>query len=46
MSQSVESRTRIKSDYVLAAQRCVAAGMDGIDLMIHGHYLDLFMLKH
>lgn len=34
---------RIKNDYVLAAQRCVAAGMDGIDLMIHGHYLDSFM---
>lgn len=34
---------RIKCDYVLAAQRCVAAGMDGIDLMIHGHYLDSFM---
>ena len=34
---------RIKGDYVLAAQRCVAAGMDGIDLMIHGHYLDSFM---
>jgi len=34
---------RIKSDYVLAAQRCVSAGMDGIDLMIHGHYLDSFM---
>jgi len=34
---------RIKDDYVLAAQRCVAAGMDGIDLMIHGHYLDSFM---
>jgi 2,4-dienoyl-CoA reductase-like NADH-dependent reductase (Old Yellow Enzyme family)/thioredoxin reductase len=34
---------RIKNDYVLAAQRCVVAGMDGIDLMIHGHYLDSFM---
>lgn len=34
---------RIKNDYVTAAQRCVAAGMDGIDLMIHGHYLDSFM---
>ena len=34
---------RIKNDYVLATQRCVAAGMDGIDLMIHGHYLDSFM---
>ena len=34
---------RIKSDYVTAAQRCVEAGMDGIDLMIHGHYLDSFM---
>lgn len=34
---------RIKGDYVQAAQRCVAAGMDGIDLMIHGHYLDSFM---
>jgi N-methyl-L-proline demethylase len=34
---------RIKADYVTAAQRCVEAGMDGIDLMIHGHYLDSFM---
>ena len=34
---------RIKADYVAAAQRCVEAGMDGIDLMIHGHYLDSFM---
>jgi 2,4-dienoyl-CoA reductase-like NADH-dependent reductase (Old Yellow Enzyme family)/thioredoxin reductase len=34
---------RIKVDYVTAAQRCVEAGMDGIDLMIHGHYLDSFM---
>ena len=34
---------RIKADYVSAAQRCVEAGMDGIDLMIHGHYLDSFM---
>lgn len=37
---------RIKSDYVLAAQRCVEAGMDGIDLMIHGHYLDAFMTPY
>ena len=34
---------RIKDDYVSAAQKCVEAGMDGIDLMIHGHYLDAFM---
>ncbi len=34
---------RIKADYVTAAQKCVEAGMDGIDLMIHGHYLDSFM---
>lgn len=34
---------RIKRDYVAAAQKCVEAGMDGIDLMIHGHYLDSFM---
>ena len=34
---------RIKADYVIAAQKCVEAGMDGIDLMIHGHYLDSFM---
>ena len=34
---------RIKRDYVAAAQKCVEAGMDGIDLMIHGHYLDAFM---
>ena len=37
---------RIKNDYVTAAQRCVAAGMDGIDLMIHGHYLDAFMTPY
>ena len=37
---------RIKADYVSAAQRCVEAGMDGIDLMIHGHYLDAFMTPY
>ncbi len=34
---------RIKADYVTAAQRCVEAGMDGIELMIYGHYLDSFI---
>ncbi len=34
---------RIKNDYVAAAQRCVAAGMDGIELMIYGHFLDSFI---
>lgn len=37
---------RIKNDYVTAAQRCVQAGMDGIDLMIHGHYLDSFITPY
>jgi 2,4-dienoyl-CoA reductase-like NADH-dependent reductase (Old Yellow Enzyme family)/thioredoxin reductase len=37
---------RIKADYVTAAQRCVAGGMDGIDLMIHGHYLDAWMTPY
>ncbi|MEI6405664.1 MAG: FAD-dependent oxidoreductase, partial [Actinomycetes bacterium] len=34
---------RVKNDYVAAAQRCVAAGMDGIELMIYGHFLDSFI---
>jgi 2,4-dienoyl-CoA reductase-like NADH-dependent reductase (Old Yellow Enzyme family)/thioredoxin reductase len=32
----------IEHDYVAAAQRCVAAGMDGIELMLYGHFLDSF----
>lgn len=34
---------QVKADYVTAAQRCVAAGLDGIELMIYGHFLDSFM---
>lgn len=34
---------QVKSDYVAAAQRCVAAGLDGIELMLYGHFLDSFI---
>ena len=34
---------RIKADYVSAAQRCVEGGLDGIEFMIYGHFLDSFM---
>lgn len=34
---------RIKADYVAAAQRCVDSGMDGVELMLYGHYLDSFV---
>ncbi|CAB4329478.1 MAG: NAD(P)-binding protein [Actinobacteria bacterium] len=34
---------RVKSDYVAAAQRCVESGMDGIELMLYGHFLDSFI---
>ena len=34
---------RIVDDYVAAAQRCVAAGLDGIELQSYGHFLDGFL---
>ena len=34
---------RIVDDYVAAAQRCVAAGLDGIELQSYGHFLDGFV---
>ncbi len=34
---------RIVDDYVAAAQRCVAAGLDGIELESYGHLLDGFL---
>lgn len=33
---------RICDDFVSAAQRCVAAGLDGVELMAYGHFLDSF----
>lgn len=33
---------RIKADYVAAAQRCQAGGLDGIELEAYGHLLDGF----
>jgi len=33
---------RIKNDYVAAAQRMQAAGMDGIELQAYGHLMDQF----
>jgi N-methyl-L-proline demethylase len=33
---------RIRRDFVAAAERCVAAGLDGIELMMYGHFLDSF----
>ena len=34
---------RIVDDYVSAAQRCVSAGLDGIELESYGHLLDGFL---
>jgi N-methyl-L-proline demethylase len=34
---------RIVTDYVSAAERCVAAGLDGIELQSYGHLLDAFL---
>ncbi|WP_037344355.1 FAD-dependent oxidoreductase [Sciscionella sediminilitoris] len=34
---------RILADYVSAAQRCAAAGLDGIELQSYGHLLDSFL---
>ncbi|CAA9354595.1 MAG: Probable N-methylproline demethylase (EC [uncultured Nocardioidaceae bacterium] len=34
---------RITADYVAAAQRCAAAGLDGIELQSYGHLLDAFV---
>jgi 2,4-dienoyl-CoA reductase-like NADH-dependent reductase (Old Yellow Enzyme family)/thioredoxin reductase len=34
---------RIRRDFVAAAERCVAAGLDGIELMMYGHFLDSFV---
>ena len=33
---------RIVDDYASAAERCVAAGLDGIELQHYGHFLDAF----
>ncbi len=33
---------RIVADYASAAERCVAAGLDGIELQSYGHLLDAF----
>lgn len=34
---------RVVDDYVSAAQRCVEAGLDGIELQSYGHLLDAFL---
>ncbi|HET7326392.1 MAG TPA: NADH:flavin oxidoreductase [Nocardioidaceae bacterium] len=34
---------RIVADYVAAAERCVAAGLDGIEIQSYGHLLDAFL---
>lgn len=36
----------ITQDFVDAAQRCVAAGLDGIELMMYGHFLDSFITPY
>lgn len=33
---------RICNDFVSSAQRCKEAGLDGIELMVYGHFLDSF----
>lgn len=34
---------QIRDDFVAAAQRCVEAGLDGVELMLYGHFLDAFL---
>ena len=34
---------QVRADYVTAAQRIVAAGLDGLEFMIYGHFLDSFI---
>ena len=34
---------KIRADFVLAAERCVEAGLDGVELMLYGHFLDAFV---
>jgi 2,4-dienoyl-CoA reductase-like NADH-dependent reductase (Old Yellow Enzyme family) len=33
---------RIKDDFVRAAQACQEAGLDGVEIMLYGHFLDSF----
>ena len=33
---------RIKDDFVRGAQACVEAGLDGVELMLYGHFVDSF----
>jgi 2,4-dienoyl-CoA reductase-like NADH-dependent reductase (Old Yellow Enzyme family)/thioredoxin reductase len=33
---------RIRGDFVRAAQACQEAGLDGVELMLYGHFLDSF----
>lgn len=37
---------RIRDDFVAAAQRCVEAGLDGVELMLYGHFLDSFVTPY
>nr|WP_198954408.1 FAD-dependent oxidoreductase [Kineosporia sp. R_H_3] len=37
---------RIRADFVAAAQRCAEAGLDGVELMMYGHFLDAFITPY
>ncbi|MGJ3262636.1 MAG: FAD-dependent oxidoreductase [Salinarimonas sp.] len=37
---------RIRGDFARAARRCVAAGFDGVELLVHGHLLGQFLTPH
>jgi N-methyl-L-proline demethylase len=37
---------RVERDFVEAAVRCRAAGLDGIELMLYGHFLDSFLTPY
>jgi 2,4-dienoyl-CoA reductase-like NADH-dependent reductase (Old Yellow Enzyme family) len=34
---------QVQADFVLATQRCLEAGLDGVELMLYGHFLDAFV---
>ena len=37
---------RIRDDFAVAAQRCAEAGLDGVELMLYGHFLDSFITPY
>lgn len=42
----VSDLKRVAADYGAAARRCQQGGLDGVELIAHGHLLDSFWSKH